>query len=80
MGWECGSMGGGMMIVAGIFWLLVVVAIALGVVYLVRSLTRAGGLRFGGDEALRILEGRYARGEIDEQEFRARRELLRGER
>jgi putative membrane protein len=28
------------------------------------------------DQALRILDERFARGEIDEQEYRARRELL----
>jgi putative membrane protein len=30
------------------------------------------------DPALRILEERFARGEIDEDEFRRRREILRG--
>ena len=29
------------------------------------------------DEATRILDQRFARGEIDEQEYRARRDLLR---
>jgi putative membrane protein len=32
----------------------------------------------GGDPAMRVLEERYARGEIDEDEFRRRREVLRG--
>ena len=68
---------GGMMVVAGVFWLLVLAALVLGVVFLIRSLS-GGGFRFGGDPALRALEERYARGDIDERELRERRDVLRG--
>lgn len=68
------------MIVMIVFW----VAVLVGVVFLVRYLaTRPGGGSGqspgspapgqGGSEALRILEERYARGEIDREEFLTRK-------
>jgi putative membrane protein len=70
------------------FWALVIV----GVVLLVRW--AGGSHRTGGagpvppapgppaaappDQALRILGERFARGEIDEEEYRRRRDILRG--
>jgi putative membrane protein len=55
------------------FWALIaVVAIAV-----VRSMRANSGRR---DEAARLLETRFAQGDIDEQEFRARRDLLRSGR
>ncbi len=81
-------MGVGMMELGIIALVLVlfVVAIIVGVVLLVRAVrsTDAGhaggnggidGSRRGG--ALSILEERFARGEIDDEEFRARRRALR---
>ena len=50
------------------FWILVIAAI----VALVRS-TGGGG---GSDSALRILEERYARGEVSREEFLERRSVL----
>ena len=52
------------------FWVLVAVI----VVAVVRSL-RDDGRRPRGD-ALQVLDERFARGDIDEQEYRTRRELL----
>ncbi len=52
------------------FWAL----IAVVVVAVVRSLRDDGGRR--GDDALRVLDERFARGDIDEHEYRTRRELL----
>ena len=52
------------------FWALVVVV----VVAVVRSLRDDSP---GGDQARRLLDERFARGDIDEQEYRTRRELLR---
>jgi len=72
---------------AGIFLLLIVVALVIGAVVIVRTIvhrptthavaapppavTSAGG-------PLGILEERFARGEIDDEEFRRRRDVLRG--
>ena len=78
--------------VSAITRLAVLVLIIVGIVLLVRYLSHrypAGGhyhahgaLPPGGGpgpqgSAMQILEERFARGEIDEQEFRTRREVLR---
>jgi putative membrane protein len=63
-----------------LLWLLFLAAIVVGVLFLVRALwgRSTGDGRAGrGPEALRILEERFARGEIDEREFEERRRLLR---
>jgi putative membrane protein len=56
------------------FWTLVVVLI----VGLVRG--RGGAPRGGPSTALHVLEERYARGEIDREEFMQRRAVLTGQR
>ena len=63
----------------GIFMILWWVLIIVGVVALVRWLATSsgGGGRSGGDsKALDLLMQRYARGEIDEQEFQKRKRDL----
>jgi uncharacterized membrane protein len=55
------------------FWVLVVVIVA----GIVRSRPGGGGRR--SPSALRLLEERYALGEISPQEFAERRAVLRGE-
>ena len=55
------------------FWVLVIVA----VIHLVRSRPPAEGAPMSS--ALRILEDRYARGEISREEFIERRAVLRGQ-
>ena len=50
------------------FWILVIA----GIVVLLRSNTGRGG----SDAALRVLEERYARGEIPREEFLERRSVL----
>jgi putative membrane protein len=54
-----------------VFWGLVVA----GVIFLVRYLGHGRDQRGGGD-ALRILDERFARGEIDADEYSRRRQLL----
>ncbi len=82
MGWDWGW---GLMTFA--FWALVVVA----VVFLIRYFSRSGEHRPPGpgsygpppgaarDSAEQVLAERYARGEIDAEEYRRRLATLRGE-
>lgn len=61
----------------GIFMLLWWVLLIVGIVFLVKwmiSSSGAGGQ--SGDKALDILKERYARGEIDEQEYRKKKQDL----
>lgn len=68
-----GGMGVGMIGMA-LFWILVVVALAL----LLRNLWRRspGSQRPPPKTSLEILEERYARGEIDKKEFEEKRRAL----
>ena len=61
----------GMTLMMLVFWGLVVTVLVLGIRWLV-SAKRAGG----SDAALDILRQRYARGEIDREEFLARKRDL----
>jgi mono/diheme cytochrome c family protein len=77
-----GMMGGGMW--SWVAWmalfLVVVAAIIAGSVLVARSLWRRGGSRQNRrGEALAILEQRYARGEIDRDEFDERRRAIASE-
>lgn len=55
-------------------WLLFLVVLVVGAVFLVRGLFDRGGR--GSSSALGILEDRFARGEIDREEFEERRRTL----
>jgi putative membrane protein len=60
-----GSMGFGF-----IFWLLLLALIIAGVVWFVRSQPLAGAQRLDARSAgLKVLEERYARGEISREEY-----------
>lgn len=63
--------GGGFMM---LWWVLVVVAIVVLVLWLTKAPQR--GSSTGRDPALDILRERYARGEIDEQEFEKKKHDL----
>jgi len=70
--------GWGLLMVGLMLLLFAVVAVAL-VVLLVRNpggVDRRPGPEAGASEAQRILQQRFARGEIDEEEFRTRRTAL----
>jgi putative membrane protein len=63
--------GLGMMLMMLIFWLLVIVGVVLSIRWLVRQ-----GKHGPSDPALEILRERYARGEINKEEFEARKRDL----
>ena len=78
-GWEMhpmwgmwGAWGFGMMLMMFVFWALVITGVVLGIRWLV-SQGRDARPR---DTALDILRERYARGEIDKDEFLARKRDL----
>ena len=79
MGWHYmwGSMGVGMFFFMIIFWILIIA----GAVALVRWLWSGGSTsRPYGEresEAEEILKTRFAKGEIDEEEFNAKMQILR---
>ena len=60
-----------------VVWVLFLAVIVVGVVYLVRALTdRGAGSGRSASSALQILEERFARGEIDRDEFEERRRTI----
>lgn len=69
-GWGWWAFGHGMM---ALFWIVLIVLIVLAVRGLVGR-PRAGGRP--RDEALDILRQRFARGEIEQEEFEKRRQAL----
>ncbi len=66
----------------GMWWMMVLPVVVLAVltvvgVLVVRALwDRFGGRSSGSNRALSLLEDRYARGEIDQEEFTSRRQHL----
>jgi len=59
--------GGAMMYWNPLLWILVVIAVVLLVLWLSRLGTRGPG--YGEESALDILKKRYAKGEINKEEF-----------
>lgn len=78
MGWH-GGWGWGGWFAIGLMMLLFWGLIIAGVITLLRF-WRSGQLDAGGGrgDALRLLDERFARGEIDEEDYRKRRDLLSG--
>lgn len=75
-GWEMHPMwwwgwGLGMMVLMLLFWVLVIVGLVVGIRWLLGQ-----GRESRSDSALEILRQRYARGEINKEEFEARRRDL----
>lgn len=68
-----GAWGLGMMLMMLLFWAVLITGAVLGIRWLV-----AQGRAPGKDTALEILRERYARGEINRDEFEARRRDLAG--
>lgn len=71
--WDGDHMGRGWWWVMGIGWLIFLAFIVLLAVVLVRGFTNGSARRSADD----ILAERFARGEIDEDEYRRRRSALR---
>ena len=71
MPWMWGAWGLGMMVMMLVFWGLVITGAVLAIRWL--TTTGAGATR---DRALEILRERYARGEIDREEFESKRRDL----
>jgi putative membrane protein len=69
--WHGAGMGGGFM---WIFWLLIIFVIVL----LVKASRSNSSSNEQLETPLEILEKRYARGEIDEEEFQSRKKQLGG--
>ena len=72
-----GGLGGGPIFL--IFWLAVIVALIAGAVWLARSVSRQDGAqspRPAQSSALDILEARYARGDINRDEYLEKRRDL----
>ncbi len=72
-GWGMGWFGGIFMM---LFWALIIVALVFFIRWLVRSSDNRSETRLSQSRALEILKERYARGEIDTEEFEQKRRLL----
>lgn len=72
MGYRYGMMGYGW---GGLMMICLIVLIILGVVFLIRYLQPAGKENYRGVEnnALNILNERYAKGEITEEEYKRKK-------
>ena len=71
MGWMGGFWGIGMMFMMLFFWVLILAGLVLGVRWLLSQ-----DRERRSDSALEILRQRYARGEIDKEEFEAKKNDL----
>ncbi len=76
--WDGGGSAFGMILISLLFLALIIV----GVVFVVRSFSEGGRTppRPEGNRALDILDERFARGELDQQEYEERRRILTGGR
>lgn len=76
-GWYGPMAGGGLLM--GLTGLLVLVALVAAGVWLVRTAGRPGERGGSGSRAAAVLAERYARGEIDDDEYERRRRILDGD-
>lgn len=76
MMWGGDQWGGFGMVFGPIFMILILVGIVVGAIYLLRLFGVAGSGGPALDRALMLLKERYAKGEIETQEFEERKKLL----
>jgi len=69
--------GWGAMFGMWIFWLVIIVLAVVAMVWLVRIASSGGGGPRSAQSPEEILKERYARGEIDDEEYHRRLEELR---
>jgi len=72
-GWGMGWFGGIFMM---LFWVLIIIALVFFIRWLVRTSDNRADKGMSQSRALEILKERYARGEIDTEEFEQRRRPL----
>lgn len=75
-GWGGGHMGGGWSMFFGPLWTTLLLALAVALIVGIARRVRGEDGGRAGLSALRILEERFARGEINKQEFEERRATL----
>ena len=79
--WDGGGMGSGGWLAMGlmmvVFWTVVIAAVVIVVRGASHSHADLTATLAAPDPALRILDERFARGEIDAEEYAQRRDLLR---
>jgi putative membrane protein len=71
-------MGGGFMWFWAVLWVVVLALLVAGAIWLARTLTRPPRLPSGPGPARAELDLRYARGELDREEYLQRRADLEG--
>jgi putative membrane protein len=74
-GYGTGWFGGIVMIV---FWILILVGLVFLIKWLIQSTGRDKATGSSGNRSLEILKERYAKGEIDKQEFESKKKDLSG--
>jgi len=74
-GWGTGWFGGILMVV---FWILILVGLIFLIKWLIQSTSRDKTTGSGGNRALEILKERYAKGEIDKEEFENKKKDMSG--
>ena len=74
-GWEHMNWGWGGMLFQLLFWIIIVIAIIWAIKYFI-GYSRRGESTPAGESSLELLKKRYARGEINREEFEQKKKDL----